>query len=219
MKICSHQPSFLPWIGFWNKLAQCETLISLEGVNYAHQDYQNRVRVLGAWLVLPVSHETKYGPIKDVRVMPVGLHLAGRSLWNRFMVKRFKYHERLEQMLTWMIDSQETSLCQVNLKLMDYVEQILGLKLMTIHDEEKPNQYFSKTRNLVQHVMRYEEKPVYYAGQGTMEYLNVGAVPFPVCVQRMKFGVSSESILQLIAQETDPLECVLNAATWENVDA
>jgi hypothetical protein len=31
VKVCSHQPSFLPWIGYWNKVCSSDVFIVMAG--------------------------------------------------------------------------------------------------------------------------------------------------------------------------------------------
>jgi len=61
MLIAIHQPNFLPWLGWFDKLARADLFILLD--NVAHQrggsNYTNRVQILAAgaprWLTVPVT--------------------------------------------------------------------------------------------------------------------------------------------------------------------
>ncbi|MFN2513879.1 MAG: WbqC family protein [Pyrinomonadaceae bacterium] len=60
-----HQPHFLPWIGYFNKVLQSDAFVWLNHVQYRKNYYQNRTRVKNAaeepfWLTLPVhaKHDT-----------------------------------------------------------------------------------------------------------------------------------------------------------------
>lgn len=59
MRVAIHQPNYLPWIGYFHKIAQCDIFIFLDDVSYSKGSYTNRVKVLGAgverWLSIPVS--------------------------------------------------------------------------------------------------------------------------------------------------------------------
>jgi len=59
MIAAAHQPHFLPWPRYLNKLASAETFIWLDTVTYRKNYFQNRARVLSRegeerWLTLPV---------------------------------------------------------------------------------------------------------------------------------------------------------------------
>ena len=59
--VACHQPNFLPWLGFFDKLARADVLVLLDDVQYprqGHGTWENRVRFLvggGArWVTVPV---------------------------------------------------------------------------------------------------------------------------------------------------------------------
>ena len=59
-----HQPEHLPWLGFIDKLRQCEAAVLLDTVQFAKRDFQNRNRIKGAngpiWLTVPVATKGSY---------------------------------------------------------------------------------------------------------------------------------------------------------------
>jgi len=56
-----HQPNFLPWIGYFYKMARCDSFVFLDSVQYIKNSFINRNRIKtpqGAiWLTVPVSFE------------------------------------------------------------------------------------------------------------------------------------------------------------------
>jgi hypothetical protein len=54
-----HQPQFIPWIGYFNKIAIADRFVLLDNVQYKKNEYQNRNRIRTAqgwmWLTVPVS--------------------------------------------------------------------------------------------------------------------------------------------------------------------
>jgi hypothetical protein len=65
MKVAIHQPNFLPWLGFFDKMANVDLFISLDSVPFTKGGYQNRVQVKGAngaqWLTVPVVTRGRLG--------------------------------------------------------------------------------------------------------------------------------------------------------------
>jgi len=59
MRVAIHQPNFLPWPGFFAKMAQADVFVLLDDVQFSKNNIINRVRILGPgqprWLTLPVS--------------------------------------------------------------------------------------------------------------------------------------------------------------------
>ncbi len=60
MIIAAHQPHFLPWAGYFNKVANSAVFVWLDTVQYRKNYFQNRTRIMDSsgreqWLTLPVS--------------------------------------------------------------------------------------------------------------------------------------------------------------------
>ncbi len=84
--VACHQPNFLPWLGFFAKLARADRFVLLDGVQFPRTSrgtYTNRVQLLiggqPAWLTVPV--------IRD-GVQPIGeVRIDDRQPWRRKALK------------------------------------------------------------------------------------------------------------------------------------
>lgn len=70
MIAAAHQPHFLPWLGYLNKVARSDVFVWLDTVQYRKNYFQNRTRIADAggterWLTLPV-HAHLGTPIREV---------------------------------------------------------------------------------------------------------------------------------------------------------
>jgi hypothetical protein len=84
--VACHQPNFLPWLGFFAKLARADRFVLLDGVQFPRTSrgtYTNRVQLLigdqPAWLTVPVVRDGIQA-IGEVRV-------DDRQPWRRKAVK------------------------------------------------------------------------------------------------------------------------------------
>ena len=57
--IAIHQPNYLPWLGYFAKIAGADAFVFLDDVQFSKNSYTNRVKILargdGRWLTVPVS--------------------------------------------------------------------------------------------------------------------------------------------------------------------
>jgi len=58
IKVAIHQPNYLPWLGYFHKIARADIFVFLDDVQYTKGGYTNRVRILSPngprWLTVPV---------------------------------------------------------------------------------------------------------------------------------------------------------------------
>jgi len=75
MIMAAHQPQYLPWLGYFHKMAVCDLFIYLDDVQYKKREFQNRNRIRvktgWEWLTVPVVTKGRYDQnICDVAVEP-----------------------------------------------------------------------------------------------------------------------------------------------------
>ncbi|MBI5187186.1 MAG: WbqC family protein [Nitrospinae bacterium] len=55
--VAIHQPQFMPWLGYLNKIHSCDVFVFLDNVQYKKNEWQNRNRIKTAdgpqWLTVP----------------------------------------------------------------------------------------------------------------------------------------------------------------------
>lgn len=92
MIVAAHQPNFIPWLGFFDKMRKADLFIIVDHVQMERQSYQNRVRIkTGAgerWITVPVVQESRAERIIDKRI---DNSRAGRFRWSRKMFLTLKY--------------------------------------------------------------------------------------------------------------------------------
>lgn len=71
MRVAIHQPQFLPWLGYLDKIDRADLFVVLDCVQFKKHEWQNRNRIRTAqgwqWLTVPVLH--RFGQrIAEVRI-------------------------------------------------------------------------------------------------------------------------------------------------------
>ena len=61
--ISIHQPVYLPWLGFFEKIISSEKFVLLDDVQYEKNGFQNRNKIRTSdgdmWLTIPVKTKSK----------------------------------------------------------------------------------------------------------------------------------------------------------------
>jgi len=74
MILGAHQPNYLPWLGFFDKMVQSDVFVISDNLQFERHDFQNRNRIKtpqGAkWLTVPVKHDGNGNlmPINEVEI-------------------------------------------------------------------------------------------------------------------------------------------------------
>jgi len=134
MVLAAHQPNYLPWLGFFHKMAHCDVFVLLDDVQYARRSYTARCLVKqpdGAkhWLSVPVLKTGRYDQkISGVQIhndMP-WQHDHRRTLESCYSRSpHFTVHQEL---LDLAYARQWDNLCQMNIALITKLAEHLGLK-------------------------------------------------------------------------------------------
>ena len=60
MIVSIHQPQYLPWLGYFDKIDRADVFVLLDTVQYKKNEWQNRNRIKTArgaqWLTVPVTY-------------------------------------------------------------------------------------------------------------------------------------------------------------------
>jgi hypothetical protein len=84
MIVAAHQPAYLPWLGYLDKIARADVFVLVDDCQYEAQNFQNRNRVKVnngvAWVTVPLEH----GP-RDERVCDKRIHdrASPKEHWQR----------------------------------------------------------------------------------------------------------------------------------------
>ncbi len=74
MLVSIHQPCFLPWLGYLQRMARADVFVLLDHVQFERANYQNRTRIrlpgeeAGRWLTVPVIQRSQKERIVDKEI-------------------------------------------------------------------------------------------------------------------------------------------------------
>lgn len=84
MIVAAHQPHYMPWLGYLDKMAKADLFVVMDDLQYETQNYQNRQRVKlhagSQWLTVPLERGAQNDRICDKRIDNSG---SSRQHWQR----------------------------------------------------------------------------------------------------------------------------------------
>lgn len=170
MKVAAHQPNFLPNLAFFSKMKAADLFVIITNLQFEkHEGWQQRHKVKGPnndiWLTVPVlgSQNQK---IKDVKV-------NNQMNWRKKQVKtlettyaKSKGKSHLDKIIS-ILESEPERLVDINIKAIQKLKEILGIKTTVIVDEEVEG----IKHQLIINICQKYKATTYLSGIGAKDYL------------------------------------------------
>ncbi len=130
MKVAIHQPQYLPWLGYLDKLDAADVFVVLDTVQFRKHEWQNRNRIRTKegwqWLTVPVIDRF---PERIDRV-----EINGRTDWQRKHAQALRLHygkapywEAIGPELLAVLEKPWRRLSELNVAVLDLLARNLGI--------------------------------------------------------------------------------------------
>jgi hypothetical protein len=175
MKIAIHQPQYLPWLGYFDKMDQADVFVLLDDVQFKKNEWQNRNKIRNTegwhWLTVPVLHE--FGQvIMDVKI-------DNRRAWRGKHLKsielnysRAPYFKDYFSLLREGLEKEWEFLADLNLYLISRLKEALGIKTELVRSSDF-NIRTNRTQRLID-ICGHLKADTYISGAGGSDYLDGG---------------------------------------------
>ena len=172
MRLAIHQPQYLPWLGYFDKINKADVFVILDNVQYKKNEWQNRNKIKTVdgwqWLTVPVLYKFPQ-KIQEVRI-------NNRLSWNKKHLKSIKinyqnsqffdkYYPRIKEIL----NEDWNYISKINIRLIKMIVDILGIRTKLILASTL-NTEGSKTDRLIS-ICRETGADHYLSGIGAKDYL------------------------------------------------
>lgn len=176
MTVSIHQPHFLPWIGYFNKVWNSDIFVWLHNVQFRKNYFQNRTRVKNPqtgepfWLTVPV-HASIATPIDQV--------VEAGNRWRNSMIatikqfyKKAPFFDEFGPEFLQEIHNSDQNLDRLNFQLFMFLLKKLNYKGKVIRVEELLPLSDNPNLRLIEICNKLGAKR-YIAGQGGLNYINI----------------------------------------------
>ncbi|MEQ6123918.1 WbqC family protein [Pseudotenacibaculum sp. MALMAid0570] len=174
MIVSAHQPHFLPWLGYFNKVAKSDVFVWLENVQFRKNYFQNRTKIkVGEdefWLTVPVKKASLETHIADIEVVKSKDYRKITKTIASTYSKTPHYIEFFADIEN-IINSDETSLNELNYNLFTYLLNTLDIDTQIIRSSELDLQSDDPNIRLVELCAKLKGTD-YIAGKGGLNYMD-----------------------------------------------
>lgn len=174
MKIAIHQPNYLPWIGFFDKLDQVDQFVLLDKAFHSKSGYLNRnkIKTPQGTLVLTVPLKNKGKPINEIQI-------ANDSNWQmrhwKIIEANYKkcpfwgaYKDGFEQ----LYQEEWASISTLNIALIKHINALLNITTKLLLESDFQIDFGSgNTRNV--NITSHLNGDVYLSGTGARVYNDI----------------------------------------------
>lgn len=224
-----HQPQYIPWLGFFDKIDKSDVFVFLDDVQYKHREFQNRNKIRakegGIWLTVPVFYQ-RGEKIRDVRIDNTRDWRSGHAKSLKSWYSRAPYFKKYFPFFEDLYKNDWERLADLNIRIIEFFLENLGIK-KPLYFESKLGAGGEKTQRII-NIGRKLKADVYLSGSGGRDYLDekmfgewdmkIRYQEFAHPVYRQQFSKGKEdfiphlSILDLLFNKGDESLSILRGA-------
>ena len=171
--VAIHQPNYLPWLGYFHKIAVADIFVFLDDVPFSKGSYINRVKILangqGRWLSVPVSVHLG-DSINQVAIAKpdwIASHMSTLSGWYRDAFAFRQAWPRLSEILSAAPDA---GLAAINRFLVEAISKELGLSCCFKASSDIDVDVLTGDERLIALTNSAAARAVYLSGKGGANY-------------------------------------------------
>lgn len=175
MILAAHQPQYLPWVGYFHKMANSDLFVILDDVQYKKREFQNRNRIRNKdgwiWLTVPVLSKGHY----DQRILEV--KVDNETSWRhdhweaiRHNYARAPHFVEHSHFFEEFYSSNISHLIDLNMTIIDFLCSKFNIRV-PIRRSSELGLSSSSTQRLVD-ICRAYSADTYLSGIGGRDYLD-----------------------------------------------
>jgi hypothetical protein len=172
MRISIHQPQYLPWLGYFDKMDRSDVFVLLDDVQYKKNEWQNRNKIRNAeswqWLTVPVKYNFGQA-LKDVRADNARPWRSNHLKSLELNYSRAPFFGDHADFFKEAYSREWEFLADINIYLINYLKEALGIKARIVVSSELKVSSTS-TRRLID-ICKMLGGDTYLSGAGGSDYL------------------------------------------------
>jgi hypothetical protein len=176
MIVSVHQPQYLPWLGFFDKIDRADVFVLLDTVQFKKNEWQNRNKIKTAqgwqWLTVPVMY--KYPQLINEVAINNGVnwvHKQRQAVLSNY--KKAAHYDFLEEFFEDLFSLPWKSISELNIDVVKKLAKILGIST-PIHIASDLVEFPNDPDERLIAITRHFGADTYLAGAGGRGYMDLG---------------------------------------------
>jgi len=178
-KIAIHQPNYLPYLGFFDKMKQSDIFVIYDDAQFEKGEFQhrNRIRIYHGWKWLTVPVEKKHMPINEIRIKNEVATWKGVR-WAEDHIKDIRdnykdtpYFSTYEKEIKRIYEKTYDKLVDLNMNLIHFLKDAFGIDVKIVFSGELS--FTSKSTERLVEIVEALGGDVYLSGPKGRDYLDV----------------------------------------------
>jgi hypothetical protein len=137
MLVAIHQPNFMPWLGYFDRMLQCDLFVLLDHVQFERRNYQNRALIRledeARWLTVPVVQLSQKERIIE-KLVDNPADTAGGRWWGpnhhltlRHAYRKAPFFELYAPRVRALLETRWDKLVDLNIATLEFLREALGI--------------------------------------------------------------------------------------------
>jgi len=174
MIVAIHQPNFLPWPGYFYKIACCDVFVFLDTVQFTKNGFQNRNRIKTpqgvVWVTVPVLTKGKFGQPTNEVIITNRIDW-GTKIWKTIQqnYRKARYFDLYAQFFEEIFSKKWELLIDLNETILLQIMTWLNLSTQTMRASEM--NVSGKSSELLINICQELKADTYLSGFGGKKYM------------------------------------------------
>ena len=177
MRLAAHQPQYLPWLGYFDKMSRVDLFVLINTVLYKKNEWQNRNRIRTStgwqWLTVPVHYRFPMR-IDAVRIDDSSDWRRKHKEALRLAYSRAPHRDATLQPLSELIDRPVETLARLNIESVRLLADLLGVRTPMVIASTLEGVPEGADARLINLCRRFNCS-TYLAGRGAQAYMDLDA--------------------------------------------
>jgi hypothetical protein len=173
--VAVHQPQYLPWLGYFDKIDRADVFVLLDNVQFKKNEWQNRNKIKTAqgwqWVTVPVKY--KYPQL--INEVTINNTARWQDKHRKAILTNYTKapcYDCLREFFEGIFSQPWHLICELNIRVVRGLAELLGIDTYLFVASELGELPQDPDERLIA-ITKYFEADTYLAGNGGIQYMDL----------------------------------------------